>query len=104
MRQIFLRQLPEDVRVQVTALNADTLSALARKADVIMSAKRSPSLVYASSRPVGKKSPPHRPEKTNLCWYHAKFGHKTKACRPPCAYSPPTGEHCPPSGNGQART
>jgi len=104
MRRIFLRQLPEDVRVQVTALDADTLPALARKADVIMAAKRSPSLVYASSRPVGKKSPPHRPEKTNLCWYHAKFGHKAKACRPPCAYSPPTGEHCPPSGNGQART
>ena len=31
MRRIFLRQLPEDVRVQVTALDADTLPALARK-------------------------------------------------------------------------
>ena len=36
----FLRQLPEDVRVQVTALDADTLPALARKADVIMAAKQ----------------------------------------------------------------
>ena len=40
MRRIFLRQLPEDVRVQVTALDADTLPALARKADVIMAAKQ----------------------------------------------------------------
>ena len=40
MRRIFLRQLPEDVRVQVTALDADTLPAFARKADVIMAAKQ----------------------------------------------------------------
>ena len=39
MRQIFLRQLPEDVRVQVTALDADTLPALARKADIIYGRK-----------------------------------------------------------------
>ena len=104
MRWIFLRQLPEDVRVQVTALDTDTLPALACKADVIMAAKRGPPSIYASSRPVGKKSPPHYPEKTNLCWYHAKFGHKARACRPPCAYSPLTAEHHPPLGNEQART
>ena len=71
MRRIFLRQLPEDVHVQVTALDAGTLPALARKADVIMVTKQGLPSIYASSRPVGKKSPPHHPEKTNLCWYHA---------------------------------
>ena len=45
----FLRQLPEDVHVQVTALDADTIPALARKADVIMAAKRGPPSIYASS-------------------------------------------------------
>ena len=49
MQRIFLCQLPEDVCVQVTALDADTLQALARKADVIMAAKRGPSSIYASS-------------------------------------------------------
>ena len=80
MRRIFLRQLPEDVRVQVAALDADTLLALARKVDVIMAAKRGPPSIYVSSRPTGKKLLPHHPEKTNLCLYHAKFGHKASAC------------------------
>ena len=76
MQRIFLCRLPEDVYVQVTVLDADTLPALARKANVIMAAKWGPPSIYASSLPMGKKSPPHHPEKTNLCWYYAKFGHK----------------------------
>ena len=76
MRRIFLRQLPEDVRVQVTALDGDTLPTLEHKADVFMAAKRGPPSIYASSWPMGKKSPLHHPEKTNLCWYHAKLDHK----------------------------
>ena len=97
LRRIFLRQLPEDVRVQIAALDVANLTALARKADVIMAAKRAPSFINASSQLPKKKA---TSEKT-LCWYHTKFGDKAKACRPPCAYSP---EHRPPSGNGQAST
>ena len=100
LRRIFLCQLPEDVRVQVAALDATNLTALARKADIIMAAKRAPSFVNASSQLPKKKPTSLKSEKT-LCWYHTKFGDKAKACRPPCAYSP---EHRPPSGNGEAST
>ena len=100
LRRIFLRQLPEDVRVQVAALDEDNLPALARKADVIVAAKRAPSLINASTPSLRKKLPSRGSEKPDLCWYHAKFGPKAKACRPPCSYS----ESRPSSGNGQAST
>ena len=102
--RIFLRQLPEDVRVQVAGLAIDDLPALACKADVIMAAKRAPAMLSASFQPLKKKLPPQSSEKSNLCWYHAKFGPKARACRPPCAFSPSTGEPRLPSGNGQAST
>ncbi len=51
LRRIFLRQLPEDVRVQVAALAADSLHDLARKADVIMAAKRASPLISAATQP-----------------------------------------------------
>lgn len=101
LRRIFLRQLPEDVRVQVAALDEENLPALARKADVIMAAKRAPSSINASTPLPRKKVPSRSSEKPDLCWYHAKFGHKAKTCRPPCTYS---AEHRLPSGNGQAST
>ena len=63
-----------------------------------------PPSIYASSRPMGKKSPPHHPEKTNLCWYHAKFGHKARACRPPCAYSCTLNSRAPSTGTFGKRT
>ena len=47
----FLRQLPEDVRVQVASLEAVNLPALAHKADIIMAAKQASSSVCVSSRP-----------------------------------------------------
>ena len=103
LRRIFLRQLPEDVRVQVAALDTDSLPALARKADTIMAAKQASASVAASFRPSKKKSPPRRSDKTTLCWYHAKFGDKAKACRPPCAHAPSPSE-LGTSGNEQAST
>lgn len=104
LRRIFLRLLPEDVRVQVAALDADSLPALARKADVIVAAKRAPSMINASNQPQRKRASPHTSEQAGLCWYHAKFGHKAKACRPPCSYRATAGDLHQPSGNGQAST
>ena len=101
LRRIFLRQLPEDVRVQVAALDMGSLPELARKADVIMAAKRAPSSIYASAfQPQKKKPTPREQEKPTICWYHTKFGNKAKACRPSCAYAPPSA----PSGNERAST
>ena len=98
LRRIFLRQLPEDVRVQVAALDIGSLPELARKADVIMAAKRAPSSINASTfQKPRKKPPPREQDQPTICWYHAKFGNKAKA---PCAYAPPSAT----SGNEQAST
>ena len=100
LRRIFLRQLPEDVQIQAAALDARNLPELARKADVIMAAIQALPVINAST--LTKKKMPRGSEKANLCWYHAKFGCKAKACRPPCGYSAASGEHCPAPGNEQA--
>ena len=97
LRRIFLRQLPEDVRVQVAALDEDNLPALAHKADVIVAAKCAPSLINASTPSLRKKLLSRSSEKPDLCWYHAKFGPKAKSCQPPS-------EGCLSSGNGKAST
>ena len=39
LQRIFLRQLPEEVRVKVAVLDTTDLSTLSRKADAIMAAK-----------------------------------------------------------------
>ena len=100
MRRIFLRQLPEDVRVQAAALDERDLPTLARKADVIMAAKCTPASINSSVKPPRRKTPPYS-NRTTLCWYHAKFGDKAQSCRPPCTYS--SSKQSSP-GNDQAST
>ena len=104
LRRIFLRQLPEDVRIQVAALDTENLQVLARKADAIMAAKRTPTFINASNLPPKKKPPPRGSEKADFCWYHTKFGSKAKSCRPPCTFQTSTGDKRQLSGNGQAST
>ena len=85
LRHVFLCQLPEGVRVQVSTLDDTDLSALACKADVIMAAKRTSPFINASNQPSQpRKKAPSR--NSTLCWYHAKFGYKAKTCRPPCSF------------------
>ena len=103
-RRFFLRQLPEDVRVQLAALGEDNLPELARKADIIMAAKHAQPVINASNHLPRKHSPARRSPKDTICWYHAKFGNKAKACRPPCLFSS-SAKHClSNSGNDQAST
>ena len=103
-RRIFLRQLPEDVRVQLAALGEDNLPELARKADIIMAAKHAQPVINASNHPPRKHSPARRSPKDTICWYHAKFGNKAKACRPPCLFSSSAKYCLSNSGNDQAST
>ena len=100
LRRIFLRQLPKLVRVQVSTLDKTDLSALARKADVIMAAKLTSPFINASNQPSQPRKKAQSRNST-LCCYHAKFGNKAKACRPPCSFV--EGDPVSP-GNRQAST
>ena len=92
----------DNVQIQVAALDTENLPALARKADAIMAAKRTPTFINASNLPPKKKPPPRGSEKADFCWYHTKFGSKAKSCRPPCTFQTSTGDKHQLSGNGQA--
>ena len=80
------------------------LPKLAQKADIIMAAKYAQSVINASNHLPRKHSPACRSPKDSICWYHAKFGNKAKACRPPCLFSS-SAKHCLSNwGNDQAST
>ena len=69
-----------------------------------MAAKHAQPVINASNHPPRKHSPARRSPKDTICWYHAKFGNKAKACRPPCLFSS-SAKHClSNSGNDQAST
>ena len=63
------------------------------KADIIMAEKHAQPVINASNHPPRKHSPARRSPKDTICWYHAKFGNKAKACRPPCLFSS-SAKHC----------
>ena len=86
-RELFLRQLPSDVRAHLADKAGLSTAKLAEEADLFFTtAGQRISAVAAaatassrSSRSTGKKQ---------LCFYHAKFGEKARRCRSPCSYAP----------------
>ena len=84
-REIFLRQLPDDVRGHLTDKSEMELSALAQEADKFYSSIHSRRIQAVNNRP-----PPNRASATPVdvtCYYHARFGAKAKNCRPPCKFA-----------------
>ena len=84
VREIFLRQLPDDVRSHLTDKTNLDIHQLATKADKF----------YATSgqrvHSVGPR--PVRPRQVSakedvVCYYHSRFGDKAKNCRSPCKYN-----------------
>ena len=82
-RELFLRQLPSDVRTHLIDKGSLSLEDLATEADKFFT---SASLRVAAVRP-------RRPDATNtrrdkLCYFHVKFGAAARRCRSPCSYVP----------------
>ena len=81
--QIFLEQMPEDIRLQLANESFTDPRAVAQKADAVWLAKtQTPSSI--------NKVTPH-PRKTNenskdWCYFHRKFGEKAKKCQLPCTH------------------
>ena len=98
--EIFLRQMPDDIRMQLAQEDFSDLDALAARADALWHAKTQtfPStgihaLTHTKTRTFRKDSPsiPVTPNNnatpsSDWCFYHAKFGAKARKCRPPCSY------------------
>lgn len=77
--QVFLEQLPEDVRLQIADSDFSDPRALALRADTLCLAKQQSNahLIHRVSAPS-----PH----PDWCYYHTRFGKDSKKCRAPCAY------------------
>ena len=82
-RELFLRQLPLDVRAHLADKQQLAMAELAKEADQFF-ASTGARISAASSRP----SAPVRAPAAGLCFYHERFGEKAKRCKGPCSYQP----------------
>ena len=102
-KEIFMRQMPGDIRPHLAQTDVSDFRELARIADVMWAA-RSPNVSALTRQLPRIKHPipaasaavsPHKqPEGDPFCYYHRRFGSKAKQCRPPCNFTQ--------QGNGQA--
>lgn len=84
--QIFLEQLPADIRLQLANSDFTDPRNVALQADVLWLAKQqsASSIQQVSIRkPVARQRPSNGQD---LCYYHAKFGEKARKCFSPCKH------------------
>ena len=83
--QLFLEQLPEDIRLQLSNDDFTNPRALATKADVLWIAKQQAATAInkVTSQPKGKITTAHA-TRQNWCFYHKRFGDDAKNCKAPC--------------------
>ena len=82
--QLFLEQLPEDIRLQLSNDDFTNPRALATKADVLWIAKQQAATTINKviSQPNGKITTAH----DGWCFYHKRFGDDAKNCKAPCKH------------------
>ena len=83
--EIFLRQLPDDVRGHLTDKSELELADLATEADKFYASNSGRRIHAVNPRP-----PPNRGPATPVdvtCYYHTRYGAKARNCRPPCKFA-----------------
>ena len=83
--QLFLEQLPEDIRLQLSNDDFTNPRALATKADVLWIAKQqaATAINQVTSQPKGKITTTHATYQ-NWCFYYKRFGDDAKNCKALC--------------------
>ena len=94
---IFLRCMPEDIRLQLATSSFDDLRALAKTADEFWQAKEQSAVVVASNtrtkisatrKPATATSSGESPARCrDVCFYHQRFGDATSKCVHPCSFT-----------------
>ena len=83
--QLFLEQLPEDIRLQLVSADFTDLHAVGRRADELFLAKSQMEAVAAATHKFTRKSTQR--EADGVCFFHSRFGTKARNCIPPCKFS-----------------
>ena len=92
-RELFLRQLPNDIQTQLaqslkTGTGPDDLRALALEADKYFSSMGSRiSAVSSWMADDFEDTDINAISGRKLCFFHARFGNKAKKCEPPCQWT-----------------
>jgi hypothetical protein len=99
-REIFMRQMPPDIRPYLAHANIANFRELAKAADVLwMSRSADLNAVQVvrqrkNTPSVSTNGDAHISKPEEICYYHRRFGVAAKQCRPPCNFTK--------QGNGQA--
>lgn len=95
-KELFLQQLPDQVRFSMANSVKTDFRHLAREADIFFSAGKKCFAATAAATSgeygfqplsVSATAVARRVRPSGLCFYHAKFGNKAKKCLPPCNFS-----------------
>lgn len=103
-RELFLQQLPVEVRTHLSTSTETDLRALALEADTVWFSRLNQTVSSATIDQhsseicrVGKGPKPtkqdHKVTNTGFCYYHHRFGSAAQQCRAPCTFTN--------QGNGQ---
>lgn len=96
-KELFLQQMPGNVRTALASSPLKDPRALAREADKVFNANRqpSPAVVFPTVAPSYEANAiaaaQHQPT-SGLCYFHARFGPRAKKCRLPCSFVPGNGK------------
>lgn len=85
--QIFLEQLPEDIRMQIAEDDFKDPRAVARRADILWAAKQQSPMLTVNKIATSRKDQKPKETQPGWCYYHNKFGDKARKCQSPCTYS-----------------
>jgi len=94
-REIFMQQLPSDVRSHLIQADIENFRELAKAADKLCvgpeSSINAVRRLPRQTTPTSSYRPKHAPIDTSNtpgpCFYHRKFGNAARQCRPPCNFS-----------------
>ena len=98
-RQLFIEQMPANMRPHLARINDDNYRTLAQEADKLWHSNPSPSCDAIANRnqSMSRQATKHRrlppPSSDNIpsttsgeCYYHRRFGTQARQCRPPCTF------------------
>jgi hypothetical protein len=85
--QIFLEQLPEDIRLQISEEDFKDPRAVALRADILWAAKQQSPMQTINKITTNKKDQKQKETQPGWCYFHNRFGDKARKCQPPCTHT-----------------